>query len=296
MKQRILYEAYCGGEPYIFLRFDQSDNADASKILSNLMERQFRVFYNEHDQKTIPGYEELASRILACELAVFLISKKALASLAFRSSINYALSKKKKIFCVYLDDEKMDFGFDIQLANVPGAHLSAYKDADELCGDMVKTGLFLQTMRGEGSKVPVSQTRRKRAAVIAIAAVVAVFVVSASLIGAYRINYENSKAGQLEKITQTDYFDISEEDASLIGLLEGKTIGTLVARDMDLVDIGPLGSINCEVLDISQNPSVNTLEPLLENRHLKTVKVTQDMYPAIVRIAGRHPFQIVVTG
>jgi hypothetical protein len=296
MKQRILYKAYCGGEPYIFLRFDRSDKAAAGKIINNLIERQFRVFFDEHDKKTVPDYERLAGRILSSGLAVFLISKNALASLAFRNSINYALSKKKNIFCIYLDDQKMEYGFDIQLANVPGAALSRYKNADGLCGAIVKNDYFVQDMRGEGAKVPKNPGRRKKAAIIAVAAVLAVFIVSASAIAAYRIDYENSKAGQLEKITQTDYFDISNEDASLIGLLEGKTIGTLVARNMGLVDIEALGSVNCEELDISQNPAIKTLEPLLQNEHLKTVKVTQDMFPAIARVSGRHAFKIIITG
>jgi hypothetical protein len=295
MKQRILYQAYCGGEPYIFLRFDRSDENTAALIVNNLIERQFRVFYDRHDGRELPDSEELAVRILSAHLAVFLISEGALASLEFRNSINYALSKKKKIFCIYLDDKKMDYGFDIQLANIPGASLSNYRDAADLCGDIVTTKLFMQTMRGGDAKKPMEHARKKKAAIIAIAAVLVVFIISAFSIAAYRINYENSTAGQIEKITRTDYLDISDEDASLIDLLEGKTIGALKARNMGLENIDALAGVNCEEIDLSQNPHVSTLEPLLKIKNLQVVKITQDMAPAAAQLHGRHSFRIVIT-
>ena len=295
MKQRILYKAYCGSEPYIFLRFDRSDENTAALIANNLIERQFRVWYDRHDVKNIPDFDKLAERILSSQLTVFLISKSALTSLEFRNSLNYALSKNKPLFCIYLDDHKMGYGLDIQLANIPGAALSRYPDAADLCGDIVTTKLFAQTMRGSDAKKTMGQTRKKRAAIIAVAAVVIVFIVSASVIAAYRINYENSTAGQIEKITQTGYLDISGEDASLIDLLDGKTIETLSARNMGLEDIGALACVNCEEIDLSHNPGIYTLEPLLEIQNLQVVKITQDMAPAAAKIRWRHPFRIVIT-
>ena len=295
-RPRMLYHPYNGAEPYIFLRYDKPDRQAASDIVNILIEKLFRVCYGEYDNARISDSDWLAERIVSSELVIFLISAGALKNFEFRNCINYALSKKKRVFCVYLDDNKLEYGFDMQLSNVPGVKLLSYENIGGLCEDIIKTDCFSQDMRGGDAKRPIISNRKKNIAITAIVSVSALFLTAAAVIAVYRINYEKSFAGQIEKITETDYRDISEEDASAIELLKGKTIVTLVARDMGLSDIEALGSVDCRELDISHNPGINTLEPLLAVENLKTVKVTQDMYPAIVRISGRHRFKIIITG
>ena len=106
--------------------------------------------------------------------------------------------------------------------------------------------------------------------------------------------FRSDLPGQIERITETDYLDLSGEDAALLDGLEGKTVRVLIARGMGLTDIAALATVRCEELDLSQNPSINTLEPLLKNESLQTVTVSQDMFPAIMRISGRHAFRILI--
>lgn len=295
MKNGIYYQPYTGYEPYIFLRFNKADRKAASQIVNHLMDRQFRTCYNEQDGSSLPNSEWLSERIISAELTVFLISSASLDSLAFRNCVNFALSRKKKIFCVYLDVEKLGYGLDMQLANVNRAKLSSYENADELCDDIVKNGLFVQEMRSEDAKVPIRNNRMKTAAIAALTAILVISVALAVTIGVNRIHYKNSIAGQIEKLTKTDYLNISGEKASVIDLLKGKSVRNLVSRNMGLTGIEALASVDCEELDISGNPKVKTLEPLLENQYLKTVKLTQDMYPAIAKLKGQHPFKIIIT-
>ena len=294
MKDRILYQSYDGDAPYIFLQYDKGDKAIASPIVNHLIDRRFRVCYDEHHSGAIADAERLADRILSADLTVFLISAGAAKSLAFRNAINYVLSKEKKIFCIYLDDEPLDPGLIMQLANVPHARLSDYPDTGALCDHIVQTDLFVQDMRGDDARVIIKHTRKKRVAVGLLIAVLVLSLASAAVIAVYRINYQNSLPGRIEAMTETEYLDISGEKASILPLLRGKTIETLAARDMDLTDISALADVNCVFLDISDNPHVNTLEPLLDMESLETVTVTQDMYPAIVRVSERHPFTIII--
>lgn len=296
MKNNLFYNSYEGIEPYIFLSFDKVDRQTASKIINQLIEREFRICYHEHDCSSLSDADWLAGRILSSTLAVFLLSKNSLHSLAFRNCINFALNRKKSVFCIFLDDEKLEYGFEMQLATVPGIKRSSYKNVNELCEDILKTDYFSQALRGEDAKT-VRKNNRKKAIVLGImASILVLFFVFAAAIVMNRMQYENSVAGQIEKLTEADYLDLSDQDASIIELLQDKTIHTLVLRNMGLTDVNALESVLCEELDLSQNPDVNTLEPLLDNKHLKTVKVTQDMYPAIIRISGRHQFTIIITG
>ena len=294
MKDRILFQSYDGNAPHIFLQFDRGDRPIASRIVNQLIDRQFRVCFDEHDPGAIADADLLADRILSSQLIVFLISAGALASLAFRNSINYALSKKKKIFCVYLDDEEPEPGIKMQLANVPGARVRGYPDIGALCDDVIQNSCFVQDMRGENATVTIQYNRRKKIAIGLLTAVLVLFLASAAVVTVYRIRYNKSLPGQIEGLTEVDYLDISGEDPSILSLLKGKSIKTLAARDMGLTDIEALADADCVSLDISDNPHVNTLEPLLHIEDLKTVTVTQDMYPAIIRVSGRHRFRIVI--
>ncbi|MCK5128495.1 MAG: toll/interleukin-1 receptor domain-containing protein [Clostridiales bacterium] len=295
MRERILYQPYEGTEPYIFLRYDIADNQAASRIVNNLMDKQFRICYDEYDNNAIPDSDWIADRMISSELTIFLISADAQKSLEFRNCINFALSKNKKIFCVYLDDVKLEDGLDMQLANIPNAKLSSYKDENTLCDYIIKLNCFSQNIRGQDVKIMIKSNRKKKVAVSILASIFALFIVATVIITVYRINYENSFAGKIEKMTDIDYLDISNENTTSIELLKDKTINTLIASNMDLTDIEALKYVNCKELDISENSKINTLEPLLDNPNLETVKVTQDMYPAIIRISGRHQFRLVIT-
>jgi hypothetical protein len=295
VKNNLFYNSYEGNEPYIFLRFDKVDRQSASGIVNLLIEREFRVCYHEHDRRVLADAEGLADRILSSSLAVFLLSKDSLQSLESRNCINFALNRKKQVFCIFLDDEKLEYGFDMQLATVPGIKRIGYENINALCDDMLKTDCFSQELRGEDAK-SVRKSNRKRAVVLGVmASILVLFLVSAAAIVMNRMQYENSAAGQVSKLMVTDYLDLSSQDASLVELLRDKTITTLVLRNMGLTDLSALVSVRCEELDLSENPAINTLEPLLDNMHLKTVRVTQDMVPAIIRISGRHPFTIIIT-
>ena len=294
MKEHIEYESYTDVEPYLFLRFDTADRLAAAGIINALIDKRFRVCYDEYDKNKVENADWVAGRMLASHLVIFLISAASQKSLANRNAINYALSKKKEIFCIYLDDHELEAGIAMQLSNMPSAKLSQYESVRTLCDDIILSDSFDQIMRGEYAKIPIRNTRRKRIAITAITAVLVLFFAVGAFIAVQRVNYENSMAGQLERITEADYLDISNEDASVIELLEGKIITTLIARDMGLTDIEALRYVYCETLDISGNPDISTLEPLLKNESLQTVVVSQDMYSAISKVDGRHEFRILL--
>jgi hypothetical protein len=296
VKNILLYQSYSGDQPFVFLRFHRKDRGAACAIINNLIERRFRICYDEIDEKTATDSELLARRILSAALTVFLISADALEVLGLRNSINYALSENREILCIALDDKKPGYGFDMQLANVPGAKLSDFKSTTALCDEIVRGGQFSQEMRGEDAQKPARNNRRKKVLTAVIAAAVAIAIAAGSWTAIDRVNYSNSMAGRIEKMTQADTLDISGQKTLPLDLLKGKTITTLTMRNMGLTDVTALGSVDCEQIDLSGNPGIATLEPLLEIQNLKTVKVTQDMASAIAKLGGRNTFKVVITG
>jgi hypothetical protein len=296
VKNILIYQSYSGNEPFVFMRFDRRDRDAAYGIINNLIERQFRICYDEIDGKIAVDSEQLANRILSAMLTVFLISAEALEVLGLRNSINYALSENREVLCITLDDKKPDYGFDMQLANVPNARMGNFKSTSEFCDHLARAGQFTQAMRGEDAKKPSKNNRRKKVLLAAIASAVVIAVAGGVWTINDRINHVNSRANQIEKIIQTDRLDISGQNTLSLDLLKGKTIKTLAVRNMGLTDITALGSVDCEEIDLSNNPGIVTLEPLLQIKNLNTVRVTQDMAPAIVKLGGQNTFKVVITG
>ncbi len=294
MKNEIIYRSYSGDEPYIFLKFGEADNKTAFEIVNALIGRQFRISYSGKDTATIEDTDRLAERMLLAELVVFLISAEALESLAFRNAIHYAQSCGKALFCIYLDDKPLLHGFALQLSGVPGVHLSGYQSAGDLCQSIVMDAPFTQQLRGEDAMVKVDINRAKKIGVTAAIIFAVLLVFTGIGVAGYRIHYENTLPGQIERLTQADYLDLSGEDASLLEKLDGKSIRVLIARDMELTDVEALSMVRCQELDLSQNPNINTLEPLLHNGSLQIVRVSQDMAPSIGRISGCHAFRIII--
>ncbi len=294
MMSEMMYRAYGGNEPFILLKYGEPDEKLATEIVNRLIERQFRVCYSGMDAVDIAEAEHLATRMLSAKLIIFLISVKATESSAFRSAINFALSRKKELFCILLDDEPLTHGLELQLKRTPKVHLSAYDSEEDLCQNVVTDAPFTQNLRGEDAKVKADQNRTKKKVLLASLIALAFLIIAGIGIAGYRIHYENSLSGQIERITATEYLDLSGEDATLLDQLEGKTVRVLIARNMGLTDVEALSAVQCEELDLSQNPKINTLEPLLSNESLQIVTVSQDMYPAINRISGRHAFRIVI--
>ena len=255
VKEQNLFESYTGSEPYLFLRYDAADRLAAAGIVNALIDKRFRVCYEEHDKNKVENTDWVAGWMLASHLIIFLISAASQTSLANRNAINYALSKEKKLFCIYLDDQELDGGIAMQLSNVPNARLSQYKSVRTLCDDIILSDSFDQIMRGEYAKIPIQNTRKKRIAITAITAVLVLFLAVGAFITVQRIDYENSLPGQLEKITETDYLDISNEDASIIELLEGKTIydARRTRYGFNRYRTAAI-CVLCEALDISGEP------------------------------------------
>lgn len=296
MKDILSYCSYGGAEPYIFLLFDRADSAEAYPLTNHLIDRQFRVCYHELNQRSLFDPEWLANQILKSSLAIFLLSDDSMKSLVFRNCINFAISRKKPVYCIIRKNlATLEYGFDMQLLAIPCVKVGDYPTILELCDDILTTKYFSQNMRGEDAKIIRPRSRRKSIAIGIIAASLILFSILAVWIAIDRVQYQNSFAYQMKNVTKADYLDISSQDASAIPVLEGKTIQTLVARHMGLTDVSGLEFVDCEVLDLSQNPAINTLEPLLNNKHLREVKVSQDMAPAISRISGRHSFAILIT-
>lgn len=298
MAKPLQFTPYEGNNPYIFSRCAPEDNLTVQIIMKELYERRCRVWHDHTDSGNAKRAQEVAEHIVSAELVVFFVSEKALYSQDFRKNINYALDTKKNMICIYLKPTKLIKGMEMQLANIPSITWSEFKDDDAFIHALYAMQGFTHELRGEDAPPPPDPPRISPIRTVAIS-LFALLVIAAVGAGVYGVKHGWFNAPvdpyvALKELREAEYLDISAFDSGALPYLEGKRFGTLVATDMGLTTIESLALVDCKVLNISHEPDITTLAPLLENSTLTTVKVSEDMMAQVQGIIADAAFEILL--
>ena len=102
--------------------------------------------------------------------------------------------------------------------------MSEYQNADDLCQSVVTRASFTQRLRGEDARTPANRDRSKKKTLLAAVVVLALLIVAVIGVASYRVYYDSTLPGQIDRMEQADYLDLSGENASLLKLLDGKSV------------------------------------------------------------------------
>ena len=281
----IKYQAYQGPEDFIFIRAYKDDEGLLSGITNRLIDQKIRVFYDLASSRKSHRQEEIASAILNSSLCVIVLSKKAADSLDLRNSINYALSLKKDVVCIRKDEGELSHGLDMQLSNI-----TFYRNTDEL---IEYTEHNYRSCIGEGQIISTVDQRRKMMT-IAMVILAALFLMISVFFITNRIGYFNSAEYRLKDIDNVEYLDFSSFKQGDIICLENRTIDEISFKDMDISSIKDIDKVNVRVIDISGNPDLKNIQPIIRSKTIKTVMISQDMIKIadLLCLAG---IEVVVT-
>ncbi len=110
---------YEGNEKYIFISYAHKDSPLVLPIIEELDEAGFRVWYDGGIAAGTEWPEYIADHLIRAELVLFFISENALNSQNCTREINYAVSKKKKMLAIHLEEKiVMTPGVEMQLGSL----------------------------------------------------------------------------------------------------------------------------------------------------------------------------------
>ena len=98
--------AYEGKKEYLFASYAHKDSNEVLKVIGELYDRKYRVWY---DEGIAPGSEwpkNIANHLDGCDAVVFFVSKSSIASPNCENEVSTALDKSKRIYQVSLDGTK----------------------------------------------------------------------------------------------------------------------------------------------------------------------------------------------
>lgn len=129
------FEAYTGGEPYLFVSYSHRDTEQVYPILDALYDRKYRIWYDESCENGNDFRDELRDRIYGCEAVLLFVSASSMASPFCGMEIIVAREYGKRLYPIYLDDAVVPPAFELLLANT---HHSTSGDLEKLVRVMVR--------------------------------------------------------------------------------------------------------------------------------------------------------------
>ena len=115
---RTLLRPYEGTQPYIFVSYAHKNDAAVLEIIGTLQSRGFRVWYDEGIEAGSEWPESIASHLERAQLVLAFLSQAYLQSDNCRKEMHYALTKKKPVINVYLEQTELSPGMEMQIGNL----------------------------------------------------------------------------------------------------------------------------------------------------------------------------------
>lgn len=113
-----VFKPYEGNEPYIFVSYAHANDAEVVKIISDMHHQGYRIWYDEGIEVGSEWQECIASHLAGAHLMIAFISNAYMRSDNCRREMHYALSKRIKTICVFLESTEMSPGMEMQIGNI----------------------------------------------------------------------------------------------------------------------------------------------------------------------------------
>ena len=118
---------YEGDKPYVFVSYSHRDKELVYPLITELMNRGYRVWFDEGIHLSEEWPESIAAHLYHAESVIFFLSKSFCDSKNCKREVNFAIDKDKDMFAIFLESVDLSLGMQMQLGTVQ----SIYYDASQ---------------------------------------------------------------------------------------------------------------------------------------------------------------------
>lgn len=240
------FEAYRGGEPYIFVSYAHSDTAQVYPELDRLHRLGFRVWY---DEGISPGHDwpqELASAIESSALFLLFVSPRSVASDNCNREITFALAKERPLLAVHLDDTTLPSGLELSIGNSQ-AILKHRMRPDSYERKLTEALTSILGLPGEEPPLPTTIEGVQKPGRKTWAGVVAIILVAAAF-GGYRYWSSASTERWITDVAVPEIERAVETDRFLDAFIQVQEIERAAPEHALLANLWPRVSVSGTVL------------------------------------------------
>ena len=128
-------KAYTGKDKYIFISYSHKDNDRVFPIISALQEK-YNVWFDEGIHFGTEWEDEIADRLLNCELFIFIVSPNSLDSENCKDEIHLAREKEKNFINLILEEFEFPSFFELRYSRYQSCEYYRYKNDKDAIDEM----------------------------------------------------------------------------------------------------------------------------------------------------------------
>ena len=121
---------YDGDQPYIFISYAHANSPAVMEVVQELHHRGFRIWYDDGIEVGSEWQENIAQHLADANLMIAFVSNAYMRSDNCRKEMHYAVSKKKNLINIFLEETKLTPGMEMQIGNLFA--LMKYTMSDEV--------------------------------------------------------------------------------------------------------------------------------------------------------------------
>ena len=129
-------------KPYVFISYAHKDSDLVLPAIRQLQAQGVSLWYDSGIEAGSEWPEFVAEKVLRCEKFVLFISKAYLQSQNCKRELNFAISRKKEILSVFLEDVELSPGMEMQLGTYQALFRKRFSDAKGFYASMAAEPFF----------------------------------------------------------------------------------------------------------------------------------------------------------
>ena len=114
--------------PYVFISYAHLDSSVVIPCINAMKKFGINTWYDEGIQAGSEWPEYIAERVVECTKFVLFVSKAYLNSQNCKRELNFAISRKKDILTIYIEDVQLSPGMEMQLGTYQAIYKNRYSD------------------------------------------------------------------------------------------------------------------------------------------------------------------------
>ena len=112
------FEAYSGGDPYLFVSYSHDDSARVYEEIDRLHRLGFRIWYDEGIDPGNEWPQEVANALVRCAFFLVFISPRSVESINVRNEINFAINRKKSFLAIHIEETDLPVGLELRMGDI----------------------------------------------------------------------------------------------------------------------------------------------------------------------------------
>ena len=129
-------------KPYVFVSYAHKNSHNVMPAIAQLKAQGVCLWYDDGIEAGSEWPEFVAERVMNCTKFVLFISEAYLESQNCKRELNFAISQKKEVLSVFIEEVKLSPGMEMQLGTYQALFRNRFPDTESFCAALARAPFF----------------------------------------------------------------------------------------------------------------------------------------------------------